>query len=117
MNSPPRSDSPITLATLICERDAAMAAITLPRLQANCRDASSFTIFEDGSLTERSAHHILGKLQNARLIRRKELDETVAESLSRRPNSRKYWGRNYRLVGHHSDRRCRCARTGIVLAV
>lgn len=91
MTSPPRSDSPITLATLICERDAAMAAITLPRLQANCRDAGSFTIFEDGSLTERSAGLLLEKLQNARLVRRKELDETVAGTLAQRPNSRAYW--------------------------
>ena len=91
MHSPSDSASPVPLAALICERDATMAGITLPRLQSNVRDGGTFTIFEDGSLTEKSAETILSKLRNVRLIRRRELDEQVAESLRHRPNSRRYW--------------------------
>lgn len=77
----------VTIATLICERDAAMAAISLPRICGLCAEAQSLVIFEDGSLREESAARLLALLPLARIVRRDELDAFANEHLARRPNS------------------------------
>jgi hypothetical protein len=81
----------VPLATLICERDAAMAQITLPRLMRFCRDADSITIFEDGSLTDESRSRLLASIPNAHLVTRTDLDEMADDFLAGLPNSRAHW--------------------------
>jgi hypothetical protein len=81
---------PIRLASLVCERDVALACECLGSFAKHCAEQLEMTLFEDGSLSERGRDSLRAAFPRAELIGRAELDARTEPLLRDRDQCRKH---------------------------
>ena len=89
MTEAPEHRAPVTVASLVCHRDAAMAVTCLGSLLDCCRQPLRFRIHDDGSLTAADRAEISERLGAVEFIDRKEADARMAARLADFPRCQK----------------------------
>jgi hypothetical protein len=82
--------NPIILRSLVCKRDMQMALICFHSLHVALGNKINLIIHEDGSLEDKDANTLAERFPLATIIRRRDTEEIVMESLSQYPSCRKY---------------------------
>ncbi len=77
--------APVTVATLVGHRDAAMAVTCLGSLVDCCRQPLQFRVHDDGSLTPSDKAQLAERLGSVAFIDRQEADAQMASRLARYP--------------------------------
>lgn len=83
----PTAYSPITVSCLLCHSHVDLALTCLPSLKRYSANPVSLLIHDDGSLTDEDIARLETILAPARVVRRREADERMAEVLRNLPVS------------------------------
>lgn len=81
---------PIQLASLVCERDVALARECLGSFVRHCAEPLEITFFEDGSLSERGRESLRAAFREAAFVSRIDLDARAHKLLRSRPECRQH---------------------------
>jgi hypothetical protein len=82
--------APIRFATLVCERDVALARECIGSFVQHCTDPLAMSFFDDGTLTEAGRDSLRAAFPGAAFIRRAELDARAEPLLQGRAECRKH---------------------------
>jgi hypothetical protein len=82
--------TPIRLATLVCERDAALARECIGSFVQHCAEPLAVNFFEDGSLSEAGRESLRAAFPAAEFIARDELEVRTEPLLRNRAECRKH---------------------------
>ena len=77
--------APVTVATLVGHRDAAMAVTCLGSLRDGCRQPLRFRVHDDGSLTASDKAQLSARLGAVEFVDRREADAEMAARLAKYP--------------------------------
>ena len=84
----------LAVASLVCHRDVPLATRCLSSLLTYSREPLRLSLHDDGSLTDTDIETLTASLPGARVIRRREADDLMADTLRRHPTCAAFRGRN-----------------------